>query len=447
MKVKRRKLLGALIPAAALLATLTHPVPVAAKARPTTVKASLKRSPVTLLGSTNDALIKAVVRDLDTYWRTVLPQAFGVAYKPLAGYFAADEQHLPPNCGRSAITYDEILDNAFYCRTGDYIAWDDRGLFAELESVYGEAALAMVLAHESGHAVQARANVRLPDVYVELQADCLAGGWFRHVANDASTTLKFDADALDDAIGAILAFRDDPGTSATSANAHGSGFDRITSFQLGYELGPKRCARYRIDRPPITATTFRADEAANGGDVPLEEAIDVAVATANEHFKAKAGIPEATVEMVDSTEQFRAALVRCGDGVQVARPIVAACPSNNSIIVDRTRLGQIYGSVRDAGIGYVLALGWAGLTERLIHPEVTGSRPFTLAISCLAGSWLESVSRGTNASLSPGDLDEAVAAVIGLPPTSVSGPVAEVSAFDRVIAVRLGFSGGVAACA
>ena len=49
---------------------------------------------------------------------------------------------------------------------------------------------------------------------------------------------------------AMLAFRDAPGSSASAANAHGSGFDRVSSFQNGYEGGGAACVPY-FDKPPV----------------------------------------------------------------------------------------------------------------------------------------------------------------------------------------------------
>ena len=74
--------------------------------------------------------------------------------------------------------------NAFYCSAGDFVAWDEQTLLPKLRDQFGDFAVALVLAHEWGHAIQARTDTRLnATVYLEMQADCFAGAWTRHIAN------------------------------------------------------------------------------------------------------------------------------------------------------------------------------------------------------------------------------------------------------------------------
>ncbi len=53
-------------------------------------------------------------------------------------------------------------------------------------------------------------------------------------------------------------------------NAHGSGFDRVSAFQDGYDNGLERCKDYRDDEPMVLELPFSnvADEA-RGGDMPV----------------------------------------------------------------------------------------------------------------------------------------------------------------------------------
>lgn len=429
----------------ALLAGLALP---SAGARPlgTAVAKRMRiASPFVGANSPHDALLRAVVSDLDSFWRVQLPKTYGVVFSPLKGYYAATERQLPPPCGRSRVNRDDISDNAFYCRNADYIAWDEEGLFSELFSTFGEASLAVVLAHETAHAMQARAHVQLPDVYAELQADCFAGAWFQHVLSNQSKTLRFETGAIDDVLGAILAFRDNPGTDASSSNAHGNGFDRLSSFQIGYESGTKRCSRYSVDRPTVTATTFSVTEASTRGDLPLPDAISFAERTANEHF-AMAGVSALTVESFNSDDELSAAIRQCNDGFGVSGVLVSDCPERSKVFVSVTRLRQIYGSVKDAGVAYAVVLGWAAAAERNLHRGAQTANEYADGVTCFVGSWLGSVSKGNTASLSPGDLDEAISAAIGLTPEGRDGTAAKITGFARIEAIRKGFQGGLAAC-
>jgi uncharacterized protein len=106
--------------------------------------------------------------------------------------------------------------------------------------VSGDFAAAYVLAHEFGHAVQARLPAeRQPKsgIIRELQADCFAGAWSRAVADQG----MLEAGDLDEAVVGIYSGRDVPGTPFTDPRAHGSGFQRIRAFGDGYEGGPREC--------------------------------------------------------------------------------------------------------------------------------------------------------------------------------------------------------------
>ena len=75
---------------------------------------------------------------------------------------------------------------AFYCAQGDFMAYDDgaQGVLAQLADTYGPSVVAVVLAHEFGHAIQARTgdlDRNVPTVYTEQQADCFSGAWSTHV--------------------------------------------------------------------------------------------------------------------------------------------------------------------------------------------------------------------------------------------------------------------------
>ena len=58
-----------------------------------------------------------------------------------------------------------------------------RGCCPSCASNFGEFAVGLVFAHELGHAVQARVGYNpSATVYLEQQADCFAGAWAQHVA-------------------------------------------------------------------------------------------------------------------------------------------------------------------------------------------------------------------------------------------------------------------------
>jgi predicted metalloprotease len=181
------------------------------------------------------ATLEQVIASLEEYWSTALPEAFGVAYSSPKRYaYYRPEQGGGPRCGSEQAP----AKNAFYCPAGDFIAWDETGLMIPYYVQSGDFAAAFVLAHEFGHAMQARLprQERLT-VLSELQADCFAGAWSRHVQEKG----LLQAGDLDEATLAVFSARDVPGTEFTDPAAHGTGFERTRAFADGYEAGPKRC--------------------------------------------------------------------------------------------------------------------------------------------------------------------------------------------------------------
>lgn len=171
---------------------------------------------------------------LEQYWRTTLP-TLGGRYRPLRGYtYYRSDQGGGPACGEEPAP----ANNAFYCPVGDFIAWDETGLMIPYYVQGGDFAASFVLAHEFGHAMQARLPRQEPaGVLRELQADCFAGAWSRWVSRRG----LMDPGDLDEATLAVFSARDVPGTPWTDPRAHGSGFQRTRAFGDGFEGDVRQC--------------------------------------------------------------------------------------------------------------------------------------------------------------------------------------------------------------
>ena len=68
---------------------------------------------------------------------------------------------LPP-CQGERLSYRDVAGNAFYCCGDNFVVYDDAHLFPDLYADIGPFAVALVLAHEWGHAVQDRAGESRP---------------------------------------------------------------------------------------------------------------------------------------------------------------------------------------------------------------------------------------------------------------------------------------------
>src|SRR4051794_39112497 len=174
---------------------------------------SAKTDDIKITGDASTGVNKIAVQaiaDLQQYWAGESPKLYNGEYKPVAGGFFAgvpSSDKLPP-CAQSA---GDISGNAFYCASKDVVAWDSEKLLPDLQSRFGDFVIPIVLAHEWGHAIQARSNFTARTVTKELQADCFAGGWAKH-AKDAGL-YKVNAAEMDNALAGILELRDSPGTS------------------------------------------------------------------------------------------------------------------------------------------------------------------------------------------------------------------------------------------
>ena len=132
-----------------------------------------------------------------------------------------------------------------------------------------------MLSHEWGHVIQTETGTEFPaTILAEQQADCFAGAFVAHVDNGDSRLLKLDPGDLDKGLGGMLEFRDPPGGDPTNQGAHGSGFDRVSAFQEGFESGAPRCAQYTTNPPLIQELPFTsALDVVRGGNLPFKDVL------------------------------------------------------------------------------------------------------------------------------------------------------------------------------
>ncbi|MGZ8748440.1 MAG: neutral zinc metallopeptidase, partial [Mycobacterium sp.] len=122
----------------------------------------------------NKIAIEAIA-DLEQYWGEQFPKLYDKEFEQISGgYYAVTADSAAPPCTTSP---EEVAGNAFYCSTEDVVAWDAQQLLPELQDKFGPFTIAVVMAHEWAHAVQARSNFTGRTVTKELQADCFAGAW------------------------------------------------------------------------------------------------------------------------------------------------------------------------------------------------------------------------------------------------------------------------------
>ncbi|HEY7106058.1 MAG TPA: neutral zinc metallopeptidase [Acidimicrobiia bacterium] len=391
-----------------------------------------------------NASIDATIADIQSYWSATMPEVYGTRYDPIPSdrLIRYSRSNPPPACGgRGTTPYEEVAGNAFYCSEGDFVAWDAEELLPKLSKQFGPLAPALVLAHEWGHAIQARVGYQAQaTVYMEQQADCFAGSWTAHVAHGGSDLHLAESD-LDSALAGFLQLRDPSGVDGGQDGAHGNGFDRVRAFQDGFEGGAKSCADYQNDPPPVTETGYTSEtDYLNGGNLSLDELLPAVQDSLSTYWS--------TTPKVVAYGAPNAPSCDGGTDGGVLSDAVTYCPATNTIAYDRATMQRADSQIGDFAAGVLLASEWSsavqhGNGQSLDHAEARRTA------DCLAGAFTSSLdpdtSRSSSASgisLSPGDLDEVVSMLVA----ADSHDGNRGTAFNRVSAFRTGFFRGAGAC-
>ena len=404
-------------------------------------------------GSSSTAKSNAVVtrslKDVERYWKATYPTiGNGRSFTPVrGGYHPYTRTDPPPPCGGERVEYQP---NAFYCPDGDFIAWDAQTLIPQLQAEYGDLLVGVVFAHEYGHAVQARLGVTdQPTVVLEQQADCFAGAWTSDALAGRSTAFSdITPRQLDNTVAGLLMLRDQPGTSAEAPQAHGNAFDRIRAFQDGVQKGVETCAGYREGTIPVTEVPFTSEEdAASGGDLPYDQAVNLLSQDAQAYwtrtYPKLAGRPWTTLRV----QAFQGQAPSCPKPDASASGSAFYCAEGDFIAFDNGDLGPtLYRRIGDFAVGMLLGDLFARAAQDR-RGASTQDKAGQLEVDCLAGAWTNELLNRRTADqgilLSPGDLDEAVAALLAI------GRVTEqqgITAFDRISSYRTGVLKGLSAC-
>lgn len=389
------------------------------------------------------------LKDVERFWTAEFPALSGgrrfSAVK--GGFHPYTRNDPPPDCGRQRGVYSE---NAFYCSQGDYIAWDAQVLIPQLQKDFGPLLVGVVFAHEYGHAIQTRlGGDEQPTVVLEQQADCYAGAWLADVIAGHSKVFQKPTSAqLDNTVAGLLMLRDQPGTPATDEGAHGNAFDRIRALQDGVEKGAATCEAYDQDTLPVTEVPFNdAQDQENGGDLPYDQAVNDLAADAQAYWRrtlpALAG--KAWTDLRVSA--YEGTAPDCSDPDTTAGGKALYCSSGDFVAFDNPGLGvPLYDHIGDNAVGMLLGDLFARAAQDRRGRSDRG-KDGQLDVDCLAGTWTHDMlgrpADSNQIRLSPGDLDEAVAALLAFGRADESSGD---TAFERIAAYRKGVLSGLRAC-
>ena len=127
--------------------------------------------------------------------------------------------------------------------------------------------------------------------------------------------------------------------------------------------------------------------------------------------------------------------------------MAAYCGSTDTVAWADSLLARVHASLGDVAAAAVLSLAWAQAGEE--QAGGAGDVPEArLGQVCATGAWLAAVGferGGAGVTLSPGDIDEALFAVL-TPLSPSQGEAVRSSSFERAEALRTGLLGGLEAC-
>jgi predicted metalloprotease len=419
----------------------------------------IRSEDVTIVGATDDPvddLARDALADLQDYWADQFPAVFGQEFEPpRGGYFSVDPNDVDPGeypqgvgCGAQPL---EVEGNAFYCQAPDKPHSDsityDRSFLAELADGYGEFIPALVMAHEFGHAIQARVGAPGTSIATETQADCLAGSWTAWVADGDAAHTRLREPELDELLRGYFLLRDPVGTSTAEQSAHGSYFDRVSAFQEGFDHGPEACRdNFGPDRV-FTQGSFRdSDEALTGGNAEYPTLLRIVGSSLptvwSQAFRDVFG------------EQFTAPSIEPFDGT--APPCapdrdldLVYCGDENLVGFDQTDLARpAYSEIGDFAVATAASVPY-GLAVRDQLGLSTDDQDAARSALCLTGWYAAKVfnrQAGANVRISPGDIDESVQFLLTYGDDPEVLGAADVSGFQQVDLFRAGFVEGLGSC-
>jgi predicted metalloprotease len=430
-----------------------------------------------------DRVVKNAVADVQAFWRKNYPSVSGGRpYPELKGkIYSADGARITPEVKQDACLQQDptgVLDNAFYCRLDDSVAYDRNAqhLVPLLGQKYGEFIVAAVIAHEWGHAIQQRLGIfdqspPPPTISTELQADCAAGTFIKSVQDQQATHFRLTQAELDRILLGYLQVRDPPPISTTQLS-HGNGFDRLSAIADGIDGGavlcydPKYLNRRFTERPFTTEADYLnrgnlslrqmigagpASVAASGLQPDLNRFWKVAAASVNKPWKnvTAAQAPHPPCKAGSPTE-----FNYCPDDNKVYFSVPFATQAYFSM--PDHRIDKASGNVTltdnapaDFALGTLFVYGW-GLAVR--HQLLSGSlddHGSVIAASCYAGAYAADINTDNppgGFALSPPDMDEATAAIIKLVPLDKAYGAHDTTGLQRIQSFTKGYFGGLSSC-
>jgi predicted metalloprotease len=414
---------------------------------------------VEIVGATDDPvdeLARNALADLQDFWSSTLPDVFGQQFQPLSGgYFSVDPDDVDPReypggvvgCGAQPL---EAENNAFYCQApntphSDAITYD-RAFLTELADDFGRFIPALVMAHEFGHAVQARVGPPQSSIATETQADCYAGSWTRWVADGKAEHSRLREPELDELLRGYLKLRDPVGTGTAAQSAHGSYFDRVSAFQEGFDDGAVACRDHFGPERVFTQGRFTSDkDFARHGDAPYGELwtiVDESLPTVWDQAFSDVFHEDFTEP---SIQRYRGDAPDCAGDPDLE---LVFCGADRLVGIDEPALARpAYEDIGDFAVATAVSVPYSLSVRDQLGLSTDDGDAVESAV-CLTGWYAAKVFKGEagKITVSPGDIDESVQFLLTYGNDPDVLPDVDLSGFQLVDLFRNGFLQGLDTC-
>ncbi|MFN2562081.1 MAG: hypothetical protein ABR571_12405 [Jatrophihabitans sp.] len=436
-------------------------------------------------GSPFDTTVKNAISDIVDFWTAQYPKiSGGDIFEPLkGGLYSVDGLKVAetkrvdgPASSEACIAKNPtfIVDNGAFCLLDDSIAWDraPTHLFAQLAHKYGPLMVALIFAHEVGHAISYRLGVfdqDRPTIDTESQADCAAGAWAASALKGEPAHFRDVTPAkLDDALEGFLDGRD--GTPDTPQDiSHGNGFDRLSAVADGIDKGVTYCfsdgyfkSRTYTERPFSSEAEYGA-----GDNQPIADIVSSnssLVADLNRFWTAKAKIIHKTFTPVKIAEASHSHCAATG------ATQFGYCPDDNTVYFSRAFAEAAYNSLPDVSgdprtgnvtllqdqpgdfaLGVLFSIGWGMAVRHQLFDRALDGKDALISAVCYTGSYAKDVNVAAGASgkqitLSPSDLDEATSSMLDQVGRPEAFSARGTTGLDRIQAFVKGYRGGLSTC-
>jgi predicted metalloprotease len=439
-------------------------------------------------GDEFDTTVKNALSDIMDFWKVEFPKVSGgKSLEPLkGGYYSVDGLKVAqtqtvegPAQNEGCIAKDPsfIIDNGAFCILDDSIAWDraPTHLFAQLAKKYGSLVVALIFAHEFGHAISYRLGVfdhDLPTIDTESQADCAAGAWAAYALKGQAAHFRdVTPQKIDDALEGFLNGRDSTPDTPQDIS-HGNGFDRLSAIADGIDKGVTYCysAGYFASRT-FTERAFADQQEGTGGDnSPLADILDTSaknlfVQDLNRFWTAAAKSINKAFKPVKIAEADHP---KCDSASSASE--FGYCSADNTVYFSRSFAQSAYNSLpavtgddatgnitltdnqpADFALGVLFSIGWGLAVRSQLFDRSMDDKNALISAVCYTGSYAKDVNvppgtAGKFITLSPADLDEATSSMIDVVGQDKAFGSRGTTGLDRVQAFVKGYRGGLSTC-